>query len=331
MLRRMNEAGVLGEFVRAFGRIVAMMQFNMYHHYTVDEHLLRCIGVLNEIEQGGSRDVALASELMRTIQPRASHGALRRAVSARHRQGTRRGSFDRRRAHRPAALSAAGVQCRRDRARRLAGRGAPRHVDGRAIARSLRPQDDRELRRRGAVAGAHEAAHHPDHRRYPRGRPRRVERLEGAAPAHALLRDRAGADRRLLRGQPRRARRRRQGRVPRRRSGIGRPTSSTPMSRATIRPTGSRSICRTSSRMRASCARAEAAGKRLATSVGFDAGARRHRAHGVRARPSVAAFDHRRRLRARRRQHRRRPDLHHDRRARARHHRRLARIRTRRG
>src|SRR5271170_4107458 len=70
VLRRMNEAGVLGEFVRAFGRIVAMMQFNMYHHYTVDEHLLRCIGVLNEIEHGGSPDVALASELMRTIQPR---------------------------------------------------------------------------------------------------------------------------------------------------------------------------------------------------------------------------------------------------------------------
>jgi [protein-PII] uridylyltransferase len=69
VLRRMNEAGVLGEFVRAFGRIVAMMQFNMYHHYTVDEHLLRCIGVLNEIEQGDSPDVALASELMRTILP----------------------------------------------------------------------------------------------------------------------------------------------------------------------------------------------------------------------------------------------------------------------
>jgi [protein-PII] uridylyltransferase len=70
VLRRMNEAGVLGEFVRAFGRVVAMMQFNMYHHYTVDEHLLRCIGVLNEIERGDSRDVALASELMRTILPR---------------------------------------------------------------------------------------------------------------------------------------------------------------------------------------------------------------------------------------------------------------------
>ena len=70
VLRRMNEAGVLGEFVRAFGRIVAMMQFNMYHHYTVDEHLLRCIGVLNEIEHGDIPEVALASELMRTILPR---------------------------------------------------------------------------------------------------------------------------------------------------------------------------------------------------------------------------------------------------------------------
>ena len=39
VLRRMNEAGVLGRFVPAFGKIVAMMQFNMYHHYTVDEHL----------------------------------------------------------------------------------------------------------------------------------------------------------------------------------------------------------------------------------------------------------------------------------------------------
>ena len=69
VLRRMNEAGVLGEFVRAFGRIVAMMQFNMYHHYTVDEHLLRCIGVLNEIDRGGVPEVAFASELMRTILP----------------------------------------------------------------------------------------------------------------------------------------------------------------------------------------------------------------------------------------------------------------------
>src|SRR3954454_8326844 len=74
VLRRMNEAGVLGRFVRAFGRVVAMMQFNMYHHYTVDEHLLRCIGVLADIEAGGSEEFAVATELMKTIQP--SHRTL---------------------------------------------------------------------------------------------------------------------------------------------------------------------------------------------------------------------------------------------------------------
>jgi [protein-PII] uridylyltransferase len=69
VLRRMNEAGVLGVFVQAFGRIVAMMQFNMYHHYTVDEHLIRCIGMLNEIARGENPEVALANELINTIQP----------------------------------------------------------------------------------------------------------------------------------------------------------------------------------------------------------------------------------------------------------------------
>src|SRR5262249_31222486 len=70
VLRRMNEAGVLGRFVPAFGRIVAMMQFNMYHHYTVDEHLLRCVGILSDIEAGRTEDTKFANELMRTIQPR---------------------------------------------------------------------------------------------------------------------------------------------------------------------------------------------------------------------------------------------------------------------
>jgi [protein-PII] uridylyltransferase len=69
ILRRMNEIGVLGRFIPAFGRIVAMMQFNMYHHYTVDEHLVRCIGVLSDIEEGRSDDTKFANELMRTIQP----------------------------------------------------------------------------------------------------------------------------------------------------------------------------------------------------------------------------------------------------------------------
>ena len=69
VLRRMNETGVLGHFIRAFGKIVSMMQFNMYHHYTVDEHLIRCIGILQDIERGGNDEVALASDLMRKIRP----------------------------------------------------------------------------------------------------------------------------------------------------------------------------------------------------------------------------------------------------------------------
>ena len=69
VLRRMNETGVLGHFIRSFGRIVSMMQFNMYHHYTVDEHLLRCVGILQEIERGGNDEFVVASDLMRKIQP----------------------------------------------------------------------------------------------------------------------------------------------------------------------------------------------------------------------------------------------------------------------
>src|SRR5262249_46867044 len=38
--------------------------------YTVDEHLLRCIGVLADIEAARTADTKLANELMRSIQPR---------------------------------------------------------------------------------------------------------------------------------------------------------------------------------------------------------------------------------------------------------------------
>lgn len=65
ILRRMNEAEVLGRFVPEFGRIVALMQFNMYHHYTVDEHLIRAVGVMAEIVQGGLKDeLPLTHELL---------------------------------------------------------------------------------------------------------------------------------------------------------------------------------------------------------------------------------------------------------------------------
>lgn len=71
VLRLMNEAGVLGRFVPDFGRIVAMMQFNMYHHYTVDEHLIRSVGVLTEIEAGHlGNEHPLAHQIIGTIRNR---------------------------------------------------------------------------------------------------------------------------------------------------------------------------------------------------------------------------------------------------------------------
>ncbi len=51
-LNLMNEAGVLGRYLPEFGRIVAQMQFNMYHSYTVDEHTLRAVGVIADIAAG---------------------------------------------------------------------------------------------------------------------------------------------------------------------------------------------------------------------------------------------------------------------------------------
>ncbi len=51
-LRRMNELGLLGAFIPEFEPIVAMMQFNVYHHYTVDEHIIQTISCLAQIERG---------------------------------------------------------------------------------------------------------------------------------------------------------------------------------------------------------------------------------------------------------------------------------------
>ena len=70
-MRRMNEAGVLGRFVPEFGKIVAMMQFNMYHHYTVDEHLLRSLSELSRIERGElTEELPLSSEIVPKLRDR---------------------------------------------------------------------------------------------------------------------------------------------------------------------------------------------------------------------------------------------------------------------
>jgi [protein-PII] uridylyltransferase len=71
VLRWMNEAGVFGRFVPEFGRVNAQMQFDMYHHYTVDEHTIRAIGLLARIEKGElAADHPLATMLFTKIHSR---------------------------------------------------------------------------------------------------------------------------------------------------------------------------------------------------------------------------------------------------------------------
>ena len=65
-LRRMNELEILGAFIPEFAPIVAMMQFNLYHRYTVDEHTIQVVSAAAEIERGelGS-DLPLATSILK--------------------------------------------------------------------------------------------------------------------------------------------------------------------------------------------------------------------------------------------------------------------------
>jgi [protein-PII] uridylyltransferase len=70
-LELMNESGVLGRFIPEFGRIIAQMQFNMYHSYTVDEHTLRAVGIINDIAAGRiAGELPLATSVAPLIEDR---------------------------------------------------------------------------------------------------------------------------------------------------------------------------------------------------------------------------------------------------------------------
>jgi len=71
VLMRLNESGVLGRFVPDFGRVVAQMQYDMYHVYTVDEHTIRAIDIVSQIERGLlAEDHPLSCEVFKDLQSR---------------------------------------------------------------------------------------------------------------------------------------------------------------------------------------------------------------------------------------------------------------------
>jgi [protein-PII] uridylyltransferase len=186
VLRWMNEAGVFGRFVPDFGRVVAQMQFDMYHHYTVDEHSIRAIGLLNAIEKGELKeDHPLATGIFEQI---VSRRALFVAVLLHDIAKGRGGDH-----------SVLGAEV----AERLCPRLGMSPAETETVAWLVRwhllmsatafKRDLSDFKTildfRRARAEPRAAAHaaDPDDRRHPRGRPRRVEQLE-APVAHQPVR-----------------------------------------------------------------------------------------------------------------------------------------------
>ena len=67
-LQLMNDAGLLGRFLPEFARIVGQTQLNRHHAYTVDEHTLRAVGIIGDIDNGRlAEDHPLSTSIMPVI------------------------------------------------------------------------------------------------------------------------------------------------------------------------------------------------------------------------------------------------------------------------
>jgi [protein-PII] uridylyltransferase len=67
----LNESGFLGRYIPDWARIVGQMQFDTYHVFTVDEHTIEAVRVLNALERGELSDVApIATGLVEDLQSR---------------------------------------------------------------------------------------------------------------------------------------------------------------------------------------------------------------------------------------------------------------------
>ena len=327
VLRAMNEAGVLGRFIPDFGRIVAMMQFNMYHHYTVDEHLLRAIGILSSIESGRLREEhPVASEIIASISNRTVlYVALLLHDIAKGR---------------PEDHSIAGAAVARQLCPRLGLSSAETENVAWLVENHLvmsNTAQSRDLSDRGTIAAFAQTV-------------QTIERLRlllvltvcdirAVGPgvwngwkgqllrtlyweAELLL------DGRAFRHRPQAARRARAGGIAPRPAALVRsrfrrlrgPPLSGLLAQGRPRPQGEARATAARVRGRDEIARHRSRDRRISW---------RHRTHGGRARPSAAAVDHRRRMRGGRRQHCRRADLHDDGRTGAGHDLRQPRVRPR--
>ena len=67
----LNETGILGRLLPDWARIVGQMQFDTYHVFTVDEHTIEAVRILNTLERGELAQIApVASGLVDHLQSR---------------------------------------------------------------------------------------------------------------------------------------------------------------------------------------------------------------------------------------------------------------------
>lgn len=66
ILRRMNQHGILGRYLPAFGRIVGQMQHDLFHVFTVDEHILMVVRNLRRLTlEKHAHELPLCSKLIK--------------------------------------------------------------------------------------------------------------------------------------------------------------------------------------------------------------------------------------------------------------------------
>src|SRR5712672_1204218 len=67
-LRRMNNYGVLGRYIPAFGRVVGRMQYDLFHAYTVDAHTLFVVSNARRLAiPGFNQELPLVSPVMQSL------------------------------------------------------------------------------------------------------------------------------------------------------------------------------------------------------------------------------------------------------------------------
>lgn len=66
-LRLMKRHGVLGAYLPAFGKIIGLMQYDLFHRYTVDEHTLLLVRILHRFQEDSQDQYGLVSEIYQKI------------------------------------------------------------------------------------------------------------------------------------------------------------------------------------------------------------------------------------------------------------------------